>query len=306
MIGSAGRKVTPHEFHHVIALLYACEGQGLLRSLRLDLLPRKLAISVKISAAKDQDIAKLDLGPLILCNLTQCLSADGASLESVVLLSVLDTPGVVVKQNTSTDYPLLSPSTNAISIGLLHAVCAMDLIKRYAVVKHLLLLVTEMSQAVPLTTGLRVEGPYIIIDDSRWLLIYILFELLSAEERDIGLGIERPVEVDASAGLDFRCGGLDYVVGEAIEGTKLIIFTVSIEVSPNPHICLHFTYKPHALWWGPFLSTGRSENFGICVAMVWTLMETVVKTDLPSDQEIAAYGLLLPRRYGEVIAATPP
>jgi hypothetical protein len=104
-----------------------------------------------------------------------------------------------------------------------------------------------VAKAIPLTTRLCVEDPYIVVHYSWWLLIYILFELLSAKERDVGLGIEWPVKVDASASLDLRCGCLYDIVGEAVERAQLVIFAISEVVSGPPYCWMLSAYRPQAL-----------------------------------------------------------
>lgn len=120
---------------------------------------------------------------------------------------------VVEEDSSAYDSSTFCPGADSIVVGLLNAISAVDFIECDAVVEDLLFLVAEVSEAVPLGGGLGVEGPDVVVYDSRWLLVDVLFEGLAAEEGDVGLGVERPVEVHADAGLDFRGGGLDDGVG---------------------------------------------------------------------------------------------
>ena len=94
----------------------------------------------------------------------------------------------------------------------------MDVVHRDAVVELLLLLVGEVAEAIPctlsspissgprgtegeqglglrtLTTALGVEGPGVVVDDARVLLVDVLVEGLAAEEGQGSLGVERPVQ----------------------------------------------------------------------------------------------------------------
>ncbi len=70
-----------------------------------------------------------------------------------------------------------------------------------------------VAEAVPLGAALRVEGPDVVVDDAGGLLVDFLVEGLATEERDVFLGVQRPVESDADAGLDLAGGGFDDVVG---------------------------------------------------------------------------------------------
>ena len=107
---------------------------------------------------------------------------------------------------------------NAINIRLLHAIGAVDVVQRDAVVEFGFLLVSEVAKAVPLTGRLGVEGPDVVVDDAGRFLVDFFVELLAAEEGEVGLGVEWPVEVDAHAGCNFCGGGFDDVVCQAVQG----------------------------------------------------------------------------------------
>lgn len=107
-------------------------------------------------------------------------------------------------------------------------------------------------------------------------MVDVFGEGLAAEERHVGLGVERPVEVDACAGLDLSGGRGDDFVREAVECAELVIFAVPESMS-RPSLRYHSsTYNPQALWCGPDLSTGSSENLGIEEDMMKTLMEKLL------------------------------
>jgi hypothetical protein len=55
-------------------------------------------------------------------------------------------------------------------------------------------LVAEIEGSRTLTATLCVEGPDVVVDDTRWLLIDVFVEDLPAEERYIILSIHGPVE----------------------------------------------------------------------------------------------------------------
>jgi hypothetical protein len=133
---------------------------------------------------------------------------------------------VVVQKHTPADNPLLTPSAYAIHITALLAVGSVDVVEGDAVVEDFLLLVAEMAEAVPLRRRLGVECPDVIIYYARRFLIQFLVEGLTAEERLGALGVERPVETDAGAGFDLFGGGGDYLVGEAVESSELVICPV--------------------------------------------------------------------------------
>jgi len=84
-----------------------------------------------------------------------------------------------------------------------------------------------VAETIPLGAALRVERPDVVVDDPGGLLVDFLVEGLPAEEGDVFLGVEGPVEADADAGLDFAGGGFDDVVGQAVEGAELVVFAVS-------------------------------------------------------------------------------
>ena len=79
------------------------------------------------------------------------------------------------------------------------------MVERDAVVEYCFLLVAEVAKAVPLAGGLRVERPDIIVDDPGCLLVDLFVELLAAEEWEVALSVEGPVDVDTGAGLNFAC-----------------------------------------------------------------------------------------------------
>lgn len=229
MIRTTGAEVVPHELHHLLALFDARERQRLLLSHSLNFVPRELVVSIQISASKQENIAKLDLSALIRSDLFQRLDTNRARLKSVVRDVVLHPPCMIVQQYSSPYNSLLRPRTDSNPIRLLHAIPAMNLIKRHAVVKLRLLLIPKVPQTVPLRAGLGVEGPDVVVDDSGWFLVDILLEGLAPEEREVGLGVQGPVEVDSGAGLDFAGrGGFDGVVCEAVQGAELVVFAVAV------------------------------------------------------------------------------
>ena len=110
---------------------------------------------------------------------------------------------MVVEENPAADDTLLGPGVDAIDVGFLYAVGAVDMVKGDAVVEFGFSLVPEMPEAVPLGGGLGVEGPDVVIYNARGFLVDFFVELLAAEEGEVGLGVEGPVDVDAGAALDF-------------------------------------------------------------------------------------------------------
>lgn len=83
-----------------------------------------------------------------------------------------------------------------------------------------------MPEPVPLTAALRVEVHDVVVDDSGGFLVDFGVEGLAAEEREVGLGVERPVNVYSVPGLDFGYGGGDDGVGQAVEGAELVVGAV--------------------------------------------------------------------------------
>ena len=136
---------------------------------------------------------------------------------------------MIIKQHAAPHDPtFLRPGTYAERVAALDTIGAVDLIEGDTVVEALLALVAEMPQAVPLAGRLGVEGPDVVVDDARGLLVEVLRKGLAAEEGLVGLGVERPVEVDPGAGLDFAGGGGgDDGVGEAVERAELVGGAVS-------------------------------------------------------------------------------
>lgn len=64
----------------------------------------------------------------------------------------------------------------------IRSMLAMDIVQSHAIVKDFLLLITEMTEPIPLTGRLRIECPDIIVDGSRRLLVDVLVKELTAEE----------------------------------------------------------------------------------------------------------------------------
>ena len=223
--------MTPEKLQHILTLLHARELQRLLHAVRLDLVSGQLAVGIQVTAAHEQDIAKLDLRALFFGDLAQRRRGNGLCGERVVLLAMSQTIGVVIQEHAAAHDPaLLRPGADAEDVGLGHAVRPVDLVERHAVVELRFGLVPEMPQAVPLAAGLRVEGPDVVVDDPRGFLVHVLGEGLAAEEREVGLCVQRPVEVDTGAGLDLAGGGgADDVVGQSVEGAKLVVFAVSLQ-----------------------------------------------------------------------------
>lgn len=116
-------------------------------------------------------------------------------------------------------------TTDTVDVGL---VLAMDVVQCDAIVELLLLLVREVAETIPCTssqvissiplgwgerakkqrtlaTALGVEGPGVVIDDARMLLVYVLVEGLTAEEAQRRLRVERPVQRDSRRGREESC-----------------------------------------------------------------------------------------------------
>jgi hypothetical protein len=72
-----------------------------------------------------------------------------------------------------------------------------NLLHRHTIVKLVLFEIGEVAESIPLGAALRVEGPYIVVDTSRRLRVHVLVEDLTAEEGNVFLSIERPVEGDS-------------------------------------------------------------------------------------------------------------
>lgn len=62
-------------------------------------------------------------------------------------------------------------------------VLGVDVGQRDAIVEALFLLVSEMSEAVPLAAALRVESPDVVVDDTGAFLVQVRVESFAAEER---------------------------------------------------------------------------------------------------------------------------
>lgn len=75
----------------------------------------------------------------------------------------------------------------------IRSMLAMDVVQSHAIVKDFLLLITEMTEPIPLTGRLRIECPNIVVHNSRWFLINVLVKELTTEERCF-LSVKRPVE----------------------------------------------------------------------------------------------------------------
>lgn len=84
-----------------------------------------------------------------------------------------------------------------------------------------------MPQPVPLAATLGVERPRVVVDDPRFLLVYVFVEGLPAEHHFVALEVERGVERDARAGLELGGGGSgDEGVGLAVEEAVFVEGTV--------------------------------------------------------------------------------
>ena len=106
-------------------------------------------------------------------------------------------PGVVIEQDASPNNTVLSPLADAIDVRRVRAV---DVVEGDVVVEALGSLVGEVAQTVPLRAGLRVEGPDVVVDDARRLVQDLLVKGLAAEEGQVALRVEGPVEADAGRG----------------------------------------------------------------------------------------------------------
>jgi hypothetical protein len=148
-----------------------------------------------------------------------------------------------------------------------------------------------------LTATLCVEGPDVVINNTRRLLIYVFVEHLTAEERYIILCIHGPVERDSdihrseTGQKQDRCDMLwlvqlqcldkieyDYLVPDCISlAASLTRSSVRRFRKPNwslspylngsvqsisPGNKISNAYKPQAFKNGPFLSTGNSSKEG--------------------------------------------
>lgn len=69
----------------------------------------------------------------------------------------------------------------------------MNILHRHSIVELLFLLISIVSQPIPLTGHLRVEGPDIIVDAPRRFGEEVLVEELAVEEAQIFLGVEWPI-----------------------------------------------------------------------------------------------------------------
>ena len=158
--------------------------------------------------------------------------------------SLGEAPGVVVEEDAAAYDAFGGPGADAEGVCLGSAVSAVDLVEGGIVVEEGFLLVADwrrgwvlalvircccwgwgwgrrtVAEAIPLGAALRVEGPDVVVDDTGRLLVDFLVEGLPAEEGDVFLGVQGPVESDTDAGLDLAGGGFDDVVGEAVEGAE--------------------------------------------------------------------------------------
>lgn len=128
-----------------------------------------------------------------------------------------------------------------------------------------------MPQPVPLRRALRVKCPHVIVHDPRFLLVDLFVEGLAAEEGEVVLGVEGPVEVDAGAGLDFGVGGAgDEGGGEAVEGAELVFGAVAVgEEGERRLVCA-------VCFWVERWRVGFREGGGVCLqapgVVVWTVL----------------------------------
>lgn len=59
-------------------------------------------------------------------------------------------------------------------------------------------------------------------------LVNFLVELLATEEREIALGVEWPVDVNADASLYLVGCGFDDVICETVQGAEFVVFAVTV------------------------------------------------------------------------------
>lgn len=163
-----------------------------------------------VARADDEDVAEFDLGALRSGNGFEVFDRNASGVESIVRTTLFNAPFMIIKQDSSPANPALrSYSPNTKEIGLLDSIRAMDIIERQPIIELGLLLVSEVAQAIPLRRRLGVEGPDVVVDDARRLLVDFFVELLAAEEGQVALRVERPVDVDAYACGDFVGGCFD-------------------------------------------------------------------------------------------------
>jgi hypothetical protein len=203
LIATRRTEIAPQKLHHGLTLLDACERDRLSFTQGLNFRAREFGVSVHVPAADDEDVTEFDLGPLVLGYSLQVLDGNAFGLESVVFSSILQAPFMEIEQDPSSDDALLGPLVDAVHICLLHSIAAVNLVQSNAIVEFGFLLVPEVSETVPLGAALGVEGPDIVIHNPGWFLIDFLMERLPAEEGDVSLCIQWPVEVYADAGVDF-------------------------------------------------------------------------------------------------------
>ena len=69
----------------------------------------------------------------------------------------------------------------------------MNILHRHSIVELLCLLISIVSQPIPLTGHLRVEGPNVVVDAPRRLGEEVLVEELAVEEARVFLRVEWPI-----------------------------------------------------------------------------------------------------------------
>lgn len=189
VVAGARAEVAPEELEHGLALLDAGEAQGLLGAEGFDLGALELRVGVHVSRAHEEDVAEFDFCFLVRGDGEEVGDRDGGGLEGVVGFALLQAPLVVVEQDAAADDALLAPGADAVDVGSLLAVCAVDVVEGDAVVELGFFLVAEVAQAVPLGGRLRVEGPDVVVDDAGRFLVDFLVESLPAEEGEVALGV---------------------------------------------------------------------------------------------------------------------
>jgi hypothetical protein len=189
MIPCARSEVLPHKLQHLLTLLHARKTRWLLLPQRRHLLLIKLIVSMHIPRPHQQNIAKPDLSPLRLSHSLQIPKRNRRGSKRIMLASLRQSPLMVIKQHAPSNNPLLAPRADPIYIAARFPISPVDIIERNAIIKHFLLLVAEMPQAVPLRRRLRVEGPDVVVDDARRFLVELLVEGLAAEEGEGALGV---------------------------------------------------------------------------------------------------------------------
>lgn len=196
VIAGDGAEVVPDPVEDLVGLFDAAEARRgeVGQAVELGgLLLQHLVVGLEEAGADDQHVAEArDRVVLPLQRLQQPVEFDGGGVEALEPVAddllagpFVDPPPEIHQDAAAHDAAVLDGLVDAEDVGVSFppVARARDVLDRGVVVEALCLLVPEMAEPVPLRGALRVERPGVVVHDPRLLLVHVLLEHLSPEQR---------------------------------------------------------------------------------------------------------------------------